>query len=165
MRVPRRREALHEPSVPIAEYDYLGFGNGVGLEYPQADVFQQKYGTTAGTWPDLDRFGRVIKSRWTKDLSTDMDLFSLDISYDENSNPLTTEDNIYTAGFDVKYAIDSLDRLTDADEGTLSSGSITSRTRRQEWTTLSRTGNWNLSKLDWPTLSHAHLSGPAAISD
>jgi len=96
----------------------------------------------------LDRFGRVIKSRWTKDLATDMDFFSIDISYDENSNPLSTEDNIYPAGFDVKYAIDGLDRLTDADEGTLSSGTISSRTRRQQWPALSQTGNWDVSKLE-----------------
>jgi len=143
-----RLERMEISSVAVAEYDYLGFGNVVGIEDPQPDVYQRKYGATSGTWPDLDRFGRVIKSRWTKDLSTDMDFFSLDISYDENSNPLTTEDNIYPAGFDVKYAIDGLDRLTDADEGTLSSGTIGSRTRRQEWPTLSQTGNWNLSKLD-----------------
>ena len=143
-----RLERMEISSVAVAEYDYLGFGNVVGIEYPQPDVFQRKYGSTAGTWPDLDRFGRVTKSRWTKALSTDMDFFSIDISYDENSNPLTTEDNIYTAGLDVKYAIDRLDRLTDADEGTLSSGTISSRTRRQQWPTLSQTGNWDVSKLD-----------------
>ncbi|MBL9119319.1 MAG: hypothetical protein JNL80_05315, partial [Phycisphaerae bacterium] len=87
------------------------------------------------------------KSRWTKDLATDMDFVSVDVSYDENSNPLTTEENIYDAGFDVKYAIDGMDRVTDADEGTLSSGSITSRTRRQQWT-LTQTGNWQNEQLD-----------------
>ncbi|MBL8024756.1 MAG: hypothetical protein JNK54_10870, partial [Elusimicrobia bacterium] len=39
----------------------MGAGNVVGIEYAQPDVYQRKYGTTAGTWPDLDRFGRVTK--------------------------------------------------------------------------------------------------------
>jgi YD repeat-containing protein len=134
-------------SVSVARYKYLGFGNVVATEYDEADVYQRRHGTTAGTYPDLDQFGRVIKSRWTKDLTTDMDFVSVDVSYDENSNPLTTEDNIYAAGFDVKYAIDGLDRVTDADEGTLSGGNITSQTRRQQWT-LTQTGNWDAETLD-----------------
>jgi hypothetical protein len=134
-------------SVNVARYRYLGFGNVVGVDYDEADVYQHRYGTTTGTYPDLDRFGRVLKSRWTKDLSTDMDFVSVDVGYDENSNPLTTEENIYDAGFDVKYAIDGMDRVTDADEGTLSGGSITSRTRRQQWT-LTQTGNWDNEQLD-----------------
>jgi YD repeat-containing protein len=134
-------------SVAVARYRYMGFGNVVGVDYDEADVFQHRYGSTTGSYPDLDQFGRVVKSRWTKDLVADMDFVSVDVSYDENSNPLTTEENIYDAGFDVKYAIDGLDRVTDADEGTLSSGSITSRQRRQEWS-LTQTGNWTNEKLD-----------------
>ena len=134
-------------SVAVARYQYMGFGTVVGVDYDEADVYQHRYGSTTGSYPDLDQFGRVVKSRWTKDLPTDMDFVSVDVSYDENSNPLTTEDNIYSAGFDVKYAIDGLDRVTDADEGTLSGGSITSRQRRQEWS-LTQTGNWANEKLD-----------------
>jgi len=134
-------------SVSVASYRYLGFGNVVGITHDEPDIYQRRYGSTSGSYPDLDSFGRVIKSRWTKDLTTDMDFVSVDVSYDENSNPLTTEDNIYAAGFDVKYAIDGLHRVTDADEGTLSSGSITGRTRRQEWT-LTQTGNWYREKLN-----------------
>lgn len=50
--------------------------------------------------------------------------------------------------FDVKYTMDELDRLIDAEEGTRSSGSIASRTRHQTWTTLDHVGNWDRSKLD-----------------
>ncbi|MFO0826742.1 MAG: RHS repeat-associated core domain-containing protein [Phycisphaerales bacterium] len=133
----------------LVDYEYLGVGDVVGVDYGEPDVFQHRYGSTSGTWPDLDRFGRVIHSRWTKDLATDIDLFSLDVTYDENSNPIATKDNVFP-GYDVAYAVDGLDRLTDADEGTLSGTSIQSgtRTRRQQWTTLSQTGNWDRSKLD-----------------
>ena len=88
-----------------------------------------------------------------------MDFFSLDVSYDANSNPLTTEDNVFASGFDVKYAVDGLDRLTDADEGTLSGSSISSRTRRQQWPTLSQTGNWNVSRLDLNGDGAPHMDG------
>ncbi|HEX8875561.1 MAG TPA: hypothetical protein VF777_02350, partial [Phycisphaerales bacterium] len=50
--------------------------------------------------------------------------------------------------FDVKYVNDDLNRLTEADEGTLDgSDAITSRTRKENWT-LSHTGNWLEHKLD-----------------
>ena len=54
---------------------------------------------------------------------------------------------------DVLYALDGTGRLIDADEGHLSSGSISSRQRRELWkdgTTLglSQTGNWARRKLD-----------------
>jgi RHS repeat-associated protein len=134
-------------SVAVARYRYMGFGNVVGVDYDEADVFQHRYGSTTGSYPDLDQFGRVIKSRWTKDLATDMDFVSVDVSYDENSNPLMTDDGIYSTGFDVKYAIDGLDRVTDAEEGTLSGTTLSSQTRRQQWS-LTQTGNWTNEKLD-----------------
>jgi YD repeat-containing protein len=43
--------------------------------------------------------------------------------------------------------MDSVNRLTEAEEGTLSGGSITSRTRDERWT-LSHTGNWDVNKVD-----------------
>ena len=54
------------------------------------------------------------------------------------------------------YSNDGLNRLTDADEGTLSGGSISSRTRRQLWT-LSQTGNWPEMQLD--------LNGNGTLTD
>jgi hypothetical protein len=83
-------------SVSVARYKYLGFGNVVATEYDEADVYQRRHGTTAGTYPDATKgwqFGRVIKSRWTKDLSTDMDFVSVDVSYDENSNQTRSLDS------------------------------------------------------------------------
>ncbi|MFO0895473.1 MAG: RHS repeat-associated core domain-containing protein [Phycisphaerales bacterium] len=107
------------------------------------------------TYPDRDSFNRITSSRWTKDLATDVDFVDLDVAYDRAGNVASVEDNIYT-GFDVLYSNDGLNRLTDADEGTLSGGSISSRTRRQLWT-LSQTGNWPEMQLD--------LNGNGTLTD
>jgi len=90
---------------------------------------------------------RIARSRWTKSTNSGpVDFVDLDVAYDRASNVVSVKDNIYP-GFDVLYSNDGLNRLTDADEGTLASGSISSRTRRQLWT-LSQTGNWPEMQLD-----------------
>src|SRR5262249_40194337 len=78
--------------------------------------------------------------------------YNCDVSFDRNSNITWVEDNMHS-GFDVKYTMDDLDRLIDAEEGTRSGSSITSRTRHQTWlqsgtSQLGHTGNWNRCKLD-----------------
>src|SRR5690606_13775757 len=69
-----------------------------------------------------------------------------DLTYDRNSNILTVDDHVH-AGFDLKITVDGLDRVTNVQEGTLSSGSITSETREQGWT-LDQLGNWDHVTLD-----------------
>jgi len=130
----------------IAEYDYLGTGNVVGIEYPEVDMMANRFGASAGTYPDLDRFNRLIVDRWTKDLATDRQVYLVDLSYDRNSNITWAEDNVYP-GRDVKYTMDGQNRLSDAEEGTRSGASVTSRTRQEIWT-LSQVGNWSNHKLD-----------------
>src|SRR5262249_55629337 len=76
-----------------------------------------------------------------------VDFYNCVVSYDRNSNITWLQDNVHT-GFDVKYTMDDLDRLVDAEEGTKSGSSIASRKRQQTWTTLSQTGNWSRGKLD-----------------
>lgn len=105
---------------------------------------------------------RIIRSRWTKDLATDLDFVSFEIGYDPNSNSTSTEDLVYSAGFDVKYAIDDLNRLTDADKGTLASGSITTQTRRQQWL-LDQVGNWENDQLDLN--GDGVLTGPGELDE
>jgi RHS repeat-associated protein len=136
-----------------AEYAYNGVGQVVGITYPEPDVMSQQFGSTSGSYPDLDRFNRVTSSRWTKDLLTDVDFYDLDISYDRNSNITLAEDNVH-AGFDVDYTIDNLNRLRQAEEGTWNGSSITSRTRQQIWEDTSSNlgldlvGNWDDVLLD-----------------
>ena len=118
----------------------------VSTDYPVIDAMWLKYGATSGTYPDLDRFNRITSSRWTKDLATDRDFYDVDITCDRSSNITWVEDNVH-GGFDVKYTIDDLDRLTQAEEGTKSGSSIASRSRDQQWT-LDQLGNWDVVKLD-----------------
>jgi len=136
-------------SVTVAGYDYLGMSQVTGVHHPEPGVFRRHEsggGGSLGVYPDLDQFGRLTASRWTRDLTTDIDFVSNTLSYDRNSNITWSEDEVYS-GRDVKYTMDGLNRLIDAEEGTRSSGSITSRTRREEWS-LQQVGNWDLFKLD-----------------
>ena len=127
-------------------YRYLGLDRVVGTAYDEPDAMSNLLGSSAGTYPGLDGFNRVVTSHWTKDLSTDVDFFNLGLAYDRNSN-ITSADDSVQAGFDVLYTNDGLNRLARAEEGTLSGGSISSRTRDQQWT-LNQTGNWTYDKVD-----------------
>lgn len=133
----------------VADYSYFGPANIASVLYSQPQVRMERHsvnGSGAVIYPDLDRFGRVINSRWTKDLTPAKDFYSVTLGYDRNSN-ITSLDDTILAGRDVLYALDSLNRVTDADEGTLSAGSISSRTRRERWE-LFQQGNWDLHRLD-----------------
>ena len=135
-----------DEGTPVATYNYNGLDTVVGTTLDEPDVMSKLFGSTSGSFPDLDRFNRVVTSRWTKDLATDRDFYRVDLGYDRNSNIVSAEDGVH-AGFDVLYTNDDLNRLVRAEEGTLSGGSITSRTRDQQWT-LSQVGNWDLDKVD-----------------
>ncbi|MGD9689499.1 MAG: RHS repeat-associated core domain-containing protein [Phycisphaerales bacterium] len=104
----------------------------------------------------LDNFGRVTRSQWKKLLGSPVTLYDVTLTYDRNGN-ITSVDDAVTgsgAGWDAKYAMDNLNRLLDADEGTLTAGSIGSRTRRERWDQntsgygLDQVGNWKRRKLD-----------------
>ena len=133
-------------ATPVATYNYNGLDTVVGTTLDEPDVMSKQFGSTSGSFPDLDRFNRVVTSKWTKDLATDRDFYRVDLGYDRNSNIVSAEDQVH-AGFDVLYTNDDLNRLVRAEEGTLSGGSITSRTRDQQWT-LTQVGNWDVDKVD-----------------
>ena len=135
-----------DEGTPVATYNYNALDTVVGTTLDEPDVMSKQFGSTSGSFPDLDRFNRVVTSRWTKDLATDRDFYRVDLGYDRNSNIVSAQDQVH-AGFDVLYTNDDLNRLVRAEEGTLSGGSITSRTRDQQWT-LSQVGNWDLDKVD-----------------
>jgi RHS repeat-associated protein len=144
-RVSRIEDVTGGGTVVLADYEYNGLSRVVNVSLDEPDVFWKQY-SGSGSYPDLDRFNRITSSRWTKDLSTDVDFFDMDIEYDRNSNITSVDDLVYT-GVDVKYTIDDLNRLTDAQEGTLGGGTISSETRQQTWT-LDQVGNWELDQLD-----------------
>ena len=130
----------------LAVYDYNGAGSVVRTTLPVPEVYSSLFGASGTSFAGLDRFDRPVASKWTKDLSTDVDFFSVAVGWDEASN-VTHQDDLVLGGHDALYANDDLNRLTDADEGDLASGAITDRTRRQQWT-LTRTGNWGRDKVD-----------------
>ena len=137
---------IRHGATTVCKYRYNGVGSLVGTIYPESDVQWQMF-AAGPTYPDLDDFNRVTSSRWTKDLSTDVDFYDLDIAYDRNSNPTRTEDNVHFSGWDVVYTIDDIDRVTSAEEGTWNGSSIPDDTRHQEWT-LDHLGNWDVAKWD-----------------
>ena len=135
-----------DEGTPVATYNYNGLDTVVGTTLDEPDVMSKQFGSTSGSFPDLDRFNRVVTSKWTKDLATDRDFYRVDLGYDRNSNIVSAEDGVH-AGFDVLYTNDDLNRLVRAEEGTLSGGSISSRTRDQQWT-LTQVGNWDVDQVD-----------------
>jgi hypothetical protein len=136
---------VNDGATALARYWYNGVAQVVAQQYDQPDVMWNLYGST-GTYPDLDEFNRVVASRWTKDLATDKDFYSVALTYDRNSNITSADDSVH-AGFDVLYTMDNTNRLTRAEEGTLGGGSISSRKRDEQWT-LNHTGNWDRDKVD-----------------
>jgi len=130
----------------LAGYQYNGAGQVVRTELSEVGIFSKSYNGSGTTFGRLDRFNRTLISSWTCDLSTNRDVYKVTLGYDRNSN-ITSQDDAVHTGHDVAYANDDLNRLVEADEGTLSSGSIGTRTRRQQWT-LNQTGNWNRDKVD-----------------
>jgi RHS repeat-associated protein len=134
----------------LLNYDYLGVGTVVGTMYDEPDVMSKLYDlATPTTYPDLDFVNRVVKSRWTKDLGTDVDFYHTELSYDRNSNIASADEVGVHAKADFLYTTDNLNRLTRAQEGKIVSSSIGSSDERtdQSWT-LTQTGNWSNVNFD-----------------
>ncbi|RNC81662.1 MAG: hypothetical protein ED559_07700 [Phycisphaera sp.] len=136
----------------VADYDYLGLNTVARTDIPEPDFYKTLAGTTSGSYPNLDRFNRVTSDVWVKDLSTDVDFIDLDIAYDRNSNITSIDDQIHQDGssngvFDYGYAMDDLNRLTQAERGNWTGSAINTLQTDELWT-LSQSGNWELHKLD-----------------
>ncbi|MGE0438834.1 MAG: hypothetical protein AB7P94_18010, partial [Steroidobacteraceae bacterium] len=148
----------------VAEYKYQGAGMLVStaLHTQSADTSYRLHSGSSGSGFSgyLDNFGRVTRSQWRKLLGTPVTLYDVTLTYDRNGNITSADDAVTPTGgtpgdgWDAKYAMDNLNRLLDADEGTLGAGSITSRTRRERWDEnsagygLDQVGNWMRRKLD-----------------
>lgn len=132
-------------AVDVATYAYLGSGQLVGTDLPESNLNTRSYSSGTANYDRVDRFGRVVTNRWA-DTTSDVDLYKVSLTYDRGSNITSIADAVHS-GFDALYGMDNLNRLINADEGTLSGGSISTR-RRQEMWTLTQTGNWSNHKLD-----------------
>jgi len=115
----------------------------------------------AGTYENLDRFGRVVDHTWKiKTAGTDKDRFSY--GYDASGNRLWRKNEVATAfselyhsnGAALNAAYDGLDRMIDFRRGTLSTSGgrsndqITADVKRVEDFTLDQVGNWTAFKHD-----------------
>jgi RHS repeat-associated protein len=142
----------------IAQYQYLGMGSVVGTTLPilSNSLSYTMYDPTGtpSQYTGLDRYGRIIESRWDQENVTKPDPYHTTIAYDYNSNITVVDDEI--AGNDTiagaVYAMDDLNRVISADQGRVNgsggSASIDSGNRwRKELWTLGMTGNWNVHSI------------------
>lgn len=143
-----RLTMMKDGSLRLASYEYLGYTQVVSQTYDIPDLYQDYSGSTSGSYPGLDRFGRVVRSKWSRSLTgSDIDLYDTTLTYDRAGNIVLAEDAIIP-GRDVDYTMDDLDRLTRAQEGTWSGSAITSETTDEAWT-LDHLGNWDAHTLDF----------------
>ena len=150
----------------LASYEYLGTGTLVGTVIQDLpDPVMNLLYTGTDTYSDrMDRFGRVARSVWTKELSAgDLDFYDVAVAWDRASNITHTVDGVYP-GKDMEFSMDGLNRLVGVEEGTWtpgSPGSIGSLTNTEDWT-LDGSGNWKSYTYDagadsmlfgWPDVS------------
>ena len=141
-------------------YDYLGVGQTVRTVLQEPDstnaLTDNPAWTSLPTYRNFDLFNRPVSSSWTN--ASAVDYYRVDLTYDRNSNITSTDDTMLTAGtnsipgWDAKYTMDDLNRLVQAEEGTLATGSISGRSRDEWWkqsaptesgpSGLSPTGTW-----------------------
>jgi YD repeat-containing protein len=146
----RVTNVANSSNTPLATYTYLGSGHVVKTYLEEPDAYSSVINSAGTAYEGLDQFNRPIKSRWTKDLSTDVDFFSVNVGWDRASNVQHQDDQVQV-GHDTLYANDARNRLTDADEGTITIGTpstIGTRTRHQNWV-LTQTGNWSENLVDF----------------
>lgn len=148
-----RVSRVRKGGLAIADYDYNGVGHVVGTTYTQPDMFYHLHDSTG--YPGLDRFNRVITTKWTKDLATLRNFIHEEVTYDRNSNIVRVEDKVLVdvnntqnqSKFDSVYEMDDLDRLVEHDVGEWSGTALTNRQRKWEWT-LDHLGNWSIAQFD-----------------
>jgi RHS repeat-associated protein len=116
----------------VANWDYLGWGQIVGMSYPDANVSMTMLGAGGTSLPSLDRFGRRTKLRWDRPLpSGNVTLLNLHYGYDWDSY-LTSSDDKVMDGFDEQLTIDGLGRIKTYERGAQTAGGFTDRTYRME---------------------------------
>ncbi|MGP1345533.1 MAG: RHS repeat-associated core domain-containing protein [Phycisphaerales bacterium] len=134
----------------IATYDYAGSTlAGTHLHEPDA---RTRLHDGSGGYPNLDRFNRVTTSAWHS-LNAGADVYDLDVAYDRTSGITSMVDQVYADRWSSVYTLDDLARISDAQFGTYTGGSITTLHLRQQHT---------LDILTNPTLTKRDLNGDGA---
>jgi hypothetical protein len=92
-----RVDAIQDGAQTLAEYQYLGLGSVVEVDYHEPDVRYTPVGTAGGNEPDtgdiyrgLDRFGRVKDSYW-RDYGSSVDVDRIKYGYDRAGNRIWRE--------------------------------------------------------------------------
>lgn len=133
--------------VTVADYDYIGLDRVSRIDYPENDIYSDLQSTT-NTYDTLDRFNRVTKSRWSKELTgNDINFYSTEVHWDAGSNVTGITDLIHTDHWNFNLVNDDLDRLTQAKRGG-GTGTIITNLREQEDWTLGKVGTWESHDLD-----------------
>jgi RHS repeat-associated protein len=119
----------------------------IRIDYQEPDVMLDLWGGTTGSFDGLDLFNRVKDQRWLNYASGTTDIDRFKYGYDRDSNRTWKENTVSKSlgtpvYMDEQYSYDNLNRLTVMKRGQLSSGTITSPTKEQDWT-LDKTGNWS----------------------
>ena len=129
----------------LASYQCLGLnqmvqetqGNGDTLSYlaqpDDGDVLPEGTATSGGDqYTGLDRFGRVVDQNWFN--ASGGTLSRIQYAYDADGN-VTVENNLVDASLSKVLGYDSIDRMTNYEEGTLATGdsSIATPTLSESW--------------------------------
>lgn len=141
--------------ITVASYEYLGAGQVASQTLDYADQVNSFHASGAfGTY--LDRYNRVIRHEWTRNGGAGTSQ-RFDVEYDNNSNILMVIDPLLGAYdgistwnnvFSMKIDVDNRNRVTRADRGEESGGSIIGTMRLNQLWNLSQTGNWTNFKND-----------------
>ena len=101
---------------------------------------------SGGDYVQLDRWNRPTAWTWTKDLTTDIDFYDVDIVYNKRGDILRTIDNVMadTSGthyFDRAYTLDALGRVLGETRGNWVASAIDTTREERNWA-LTAMGNW-----------------------
>ena len=137
----------------LSGYSYLGAGTLVTEDYKLAQV---KLDYSANNLADLDRFGRVLDQVWAGYGSGNSGtLDGYHYTYNATGDR-TTQTNVTDSALDNQFKYDSLDRLTEWDQGP-SPNYVTMET----WTLDSLGNDWSGSK----TYDSANEEAPTSSYD
>ena len=137
-------------STHLVDYSYLGRNVFVKTDYPEPDLrYDLAMGTGNDPYDGLDRFGRVVDSRWY-DYGSSIDVDRIKYGYDRAGNRTYREQTCDSnSHHDEVYGYDSINRLIDFDRGTINANkdAISTLNFAQQWS-LDPTGNWSGFKED-----------------
>lgn len=143
------------PGDSLAEYEYLGWGAVVQVDYAQPDLrLDMAHGTGSDPYDGaVDRFDRVVDLLWL-DYASSSDVVHVKYGFDRAGNCLWREDPVaagYSKDFDELHTYDGISQLVNTQRGNLNAtkdGLVSnSKTFAEDWT-LDTTGNWSSYRQD-----------------